>query len=151
MPPKQPLDTLIELTQARTDEAAKRLGVLHNTERDARQKLALLEQYRQDYADRLQAQMREGLSGAHWGNFQHFLGTLDRAIEQQRAALVQAEHQLEHGRGEWQHQRRRLNAFDTLVERQQRLALAVQAKREQRASDEHAARRSADRPSPLPH
>lgn len=148
---KQPLDTLIELAQTRTDEAAKRLGVLQNAERSASQQLELLLAYRQDYATRLQAQMCRGLSAARWGNFQHFLATLDQAIARQRTAVDQASGLLERGRGEWQQQRRRLNAFDTLAERRLRLALATLAKREQRDSDERAARRCADRAAPLPH
>ena len=140
MPQKLPLDTLIELARGKTDDAARRLGALQSAQLDAKQKLTLLIQYRQDYLAQLQAQMQQGVSTSQWFNYQDFLATLDGAISQQRALAQQADVRLQHGRNEWQNQKRRLNSFDTLAERAERQAQQVQAKREQRDSDERAAR-----------
>jgi flagellar FliJ protein len=113
----------------------------------AGQKLELLLQYRQDYYDQLHQLMNKGLPTAQWRNFQAFLGTLDGAIEQQRAIVAQAESRLDHGRSDWQHHKRRLNSFDALAERMRRQELVVGARREQRDSDERAARKFFDRAS----
>jgi len=78
-------------------------------------------------------------AGEQWRNYQ-FLQALDSGIAQQRAVLAQAQARLERGRSQWQQQRRRLNAFETLAERLQRQDDQAQARREQRAGDEHAAR-----------
>jgi len=95
----------------------------------------LLLQYRHDYANQLQSLMANGLPASQWRNFNNFLSTLDGAIEQQRAIVKQAGLRLDRGRGDWQHQARRLSSFDTLADRLRRQELAAQAKREQRDSE----------------
>ncbi|WP_332778032.1 flagellar export protein FliJ [Polaromonas sp.] len=140
MPNKLPLATLIELAQSKTDEATRRLGQLQNAHTSAAGKLEMLLQYRQEYLDQLQVQMRDGVPSAHLRNFQHFIGTLDGAIEQQRALTLQADTRLAHGRSDWQHTQRRLNSFDTLADRVRQQEMLVLNKREQRDSDERTAR-----------
>ncbi len=145
MPNKLPLDTLIELARNRTDDAARRLGHLQNARLSADEKLSLLLQYRADYHAQLQALMQNGVSNSQWFNWRDFLGTLDGAIEQQRAIARQAASRLEHGRGEWQQHKRRQSSFDTLAERLHRQELMATAKREQRDSDERASRQFFER------
>lgn len=140
MATKLPLDTLIELAQSRTDEATRRLGQLQNAQTSAAQQLEMLLQYRQEYLDRLQAQMQDGVPAARLRNFQNFIATLDGAIEQQRALTVQADARLAHGRGDWQHNKRRLSSFDTLADRAHQQQQVALGKREQRDSDEHTSR-----------
>ena len=137
---KLPLAILIELAQSKTDEATRRLGKLQNVHTSAAAKLEMLLQYRQEYMDQLQFQMRDGVAVAQLRNFQHFIGTLDEAIEQQRALTVQADVRLTHGRGDWQHTKRRLNSFDILADRVRQQEMNALNKREQQDSDEHAAR-----------
>ena len=137
---KLPLTTLIELAQSKTDEATRRLGQLQNAHTSATGKLEMLLQYRQDYVDQLQAQMRDGVASAQLRNFQNFIATLDGAIEQQRALTVQADTRLAHGRGDWQYTKRRLSSFDTLADRVRQNEMKVLNKREQRDSDEHTSR-----------
>ena len=137
---KLPLAMLIELAQSKTDAATRRLGQLQNAHTSAAEKLQLLLQYRQEYLDQLQSQMRNGVASAQLRNFQHFIGTLDDAIEQQRALTLQADTRLAHGRGDWQHTKRRLNSFDTLADRVRQQEITALNKREQRDSDERTAR-----------
>ena len=140
MPNKLPLATLIELAQNKTDEATRRLGQLQNAHTSAAGKLEMLLQYRQEYLDQLQHQMQAGLSSSHVRNFQNFIGTLDGAIEQQRALTVQADTRLAHGRGDWQNNKRRLNSFDTLSNRVRQQEVRTLGKKEQRDSDERTSR-----------
>ena len=144
---KLPLGMLIDLAHTQTDDAARRLGALQSAHLNASQKLELLLQYRQDYHDQLDALMRGGLPSSQWRNYRNFLGTLDNAIEQQRAIAAQTETRLDNGRTDWQHQKRRLSSFDTLAERVRMQELMAEAKREQRDSDERAARKFFDRAS----
>lgn len=137
---KLPLATLIELAQSKTDEATRRLGQLQNAHTSAAGKLEMLLQYRQEYLDQLQVQLRDGVASAHLRNFQHFIGTLDGAIEQQRALTLQADTRLTDGRGDWQHTKRRLNSFGTLADRVRQQEVIALNKREQRDSDEYTAR-----------
>jgi flagellar protein FliJ len=136
-----PLDTLIELAQSKTDEATRRLGQLQTAQTSAAGKLDMLLQYRQEYLDQLQVQLRAGVAAAQLRNFQHFIGTLDAAIEQQRAVTLQADSRLATGRSDWQHSKRRLTSFDTLADRVRQQALITQNKREQKENDERTSRR----------
>lgn len=140
MPKKLPLATLIELAQTKTDEATRRLGQLQNAHTSAAGKLEMLLQYRQEYLDQLNAQMRDGVASAYVRNFQNFIGTLDGAIEQQRALTLQADTRLGHGRSDWQDNKRRLTSFDTLADRVRQQELIAFNKKEQRDSDERSAR-----------
>jgi flagellar FliJ protein len=147
MATKLPLDTLTDLARTQTDKAAGRLGALQTARITSAQKLDLLVQYRQDYVDQLHALMQSGMPAAKLRNYQNFLVTLDGAINQQRAIVAQATTRVDHGRIDWQHHKRRLNSFDTLAERVRQQEMLVQAKREQRESDERATRKFFDRAS----
>lgn len=137
---KLPLATLIELAQSKTDEATRRLGQLQNAHTSAAEKLEMLLQYRQEYIDQMNLQMRDGLPSGHLRNFQNFIGTLDKAIEQQRTLTSQADARLSHGRTDWQFSKRRQNSFDTLADRVRQQDLLAMNKRDQRDSDERSAR-----------
>jgi flagellar protein FliJ len=136
-----PLDTLIELAQSKTDDATRLLGQLQRARTSAAGKLDMLLQYRQEYLDQLQVQMHAGVASAQLRNFQNFIGTLDTAIEQQRAVTLQADSRLATGRSDWQHSKRRLTSFDTLADRARQQALITQNKREQKENDERTSRR----------
>ncbi|GAB1579012.1 flagellar export protein FliJ [Bordetella petrii] len=140
MPSGLPLDTLRGLAKDGADDAARALGRLNAQRNHAEQQLSMLHEYRQDYLARLQAAMQSGMSAADCHNYQRFIATLDDAIGQQVTVLRQADDHLAQGRAHWQQQQRRLNSFDALAQREQRALAAREARREQRANDEHASR-----------
>ena len=140
MPEKLPLAMLIGLAQTKTDEATRRLGQLQNAQTSASAKVDMLVQYRQEYVVQFSAQMKGGLAASQVRNFQNFIGTLDSAIEQQRALTLQASTHLGQGRSDWQSSKRRLSSFGTLADRVRQFELGVTNKKEQRESDERSAR-----------
>jgi flagellar FliJ protein len=140
MPSQRPLDTLIGLAKDQTDEAARVLGSLHVARNNAERQLSMLNDYRADYLQRLQTAMMSGMSAADCHNYQRFIATLDDAIEQQRAVLEQAATHLEEGKTRWREERRKLNSFDALAQRQQQVQAREDARREQRLNDEYSAR-----------
>lgn len=135
-----PFSTLIELARNQTDEASRRLGRLQRAQLGAREQLALLERYRGEYLAQLDERMAQGLATDELRNFQQFIDTLDAAIEQQRRHAEQATQHLDHGRLAWQQSARKLGAYDTLADRLRRHALLALGRREQRDTDERAAR-----------
>ena len=139
MPQKLPLDTLIELAQGRTDQAARRLGELQQGEARAQEQLGLLVKYREEYLQRLHSRMQDGLSATSLRDYQQFLQTLEGAIEQQRRLASQAGTRLAQGRTDWQDQRRRLGSFETLADRARLQEQAQAQRREQREGDERSA------------
>lgn len=139
------LQTVLDLMQARTDEATRNLARLIANEKDAKAKLDMLMGYRDEYAGRFRAAAQNGLTQREWQNFQHFLGRLDEAIEQQRRTVAMQERNTVAGQLQWQQQRKKLKAFDTLSERHFASENAKEMKREQKLQDEFAAR-DKDRP-----
>jgi flagellar FliJ protein len=138
---------LIDLARTNADRRrGTALGALQSAHLSAHQKLELLLQYRQDYHDQLDALMRTACrlrsgattatSSARW-----------TAPSSSSAPLPPRPSRLDHGRTDWQHHKRRLSSFDTLAERVRAGARWSSAKREQRDSDERAARKFFDRAS----
>ena len=138
MPKTSALETLIELAQTRTDDAARRLGFLNAQGLDMEAKLALLTQYSDEYRVRFQTSMQQGLTASGWRNYHEFIGKLDAAISQQQEALALMRQRVAAGDAAWQSERRVLNSYDILAQRHKQLQLVRQAKREQRETDERA-------------
>jgi flagellar FliJ protein len=134
------LNTLVDLAQDQTDIAARELGKLQALRTQAEQQLAALTQYREEYRQRMQSLMRDGMTSSRWHDFSQFLDSLDMAIRQQGEALARAEAQLLAGRANWQQQKRKLNSYDTLVTRAEAREQQVADRRDQRNMDEYAAR-----------
>jgi flagellar FliJ protein len=134
------LDTLIELASTATDKAAKKLGFAIRASDDAAQKLALLTQYRDEYAARFQAGMVGGLTASEYRNFRQFIDKLDSAIDGQNEVVRQARKRVEAERSAWQETERKRLSYGTLATRAQQQEQLQQNKREQKETDEHAAR-----------
>jgi flagellar FliJ protein len=136
------LDTLIELAQRATDDAAKRLGAALKAVEESEQKLTMLLGYRDDYATRLDAAQVAGITPAAYRNFVAFIGKLDNAIAGQREVVKHAHHKRAAEQAAWQASERKRLAYRTLDERAAADALRLENKRDQKQMDEHAARRA---------
>lgn len=136
-----PLQSILDLSQLRLDEATRRLGELISGEQAAAERLDLLIQYRDEYHARFLEAAQGGLGRDQWRNYQSFLERLDGAIGQARQLVVQSQQRTAAGQEEWLQKRGRLKAFDTLAERHRTRTEYAEARQEQKALDEHAARR----------
>lgn len=136
------LDTLIELAQRDTDDAAKRLGVALKAVEEAELKLKMLLGYRDDYAVRLDAAQVAGITPMAYQNFVAFMGKLDNAINGQREVIKHAQHKSAQEKAAWQACERKRLSYRTLNERAAAEALRVENKRDQKQMDEHAARQA---------
>lgn len=136
------LDTLIDLAHKETDEAAKQLGHALRAGDEAVEKLDLLLQYRNDYAERGQSNLTNGISTTHFNNFQVFMQKLDHAISGQQKVVDDTQVRIAEARATWQAREQKKMSFITLAKR----AGKEQSRRElwldQKQNDEHAARRS---------
>lgn len=136
------LQTVLELMQTRADDATLRLAKLIAAERDAKSKLQMLTQYRDEYAQRFQQAAQNGLNPRDWSNYREFLNRLDEAIAQQGHAVAVQTSNTANGQKDWQQQRTKLKAFDTLAQRHHNSEMAHEFKSEQKAQDEFASRRN---------
>jgi flagellar FliJ protein len=135
------LNTLIELATTEVDDAAARLGRALRAVEDAKQKLSLLAGYRDDYAQRFQHTMAAGFTPMAYRNFQGFMDKLDQAIDGQQQLVRDAEWRAEQERGAWRESERKRISYDALATRAKTAAGQKTARREQKQTDEQAARK----------
>ena len=141
------LQTVLELMQLRADDATHRLARLIASERDAKSKLEMLQQYRDEYAVRFRQAAQNGLVQREWHNYQEFLSRLDEAIDTQLKTVALQEQHTAAGQTHWQQHRKKLMAFDTLSVRHYASESALELKRDQKTQDEFAARGNNDKES----
>lgn len=136
------LNTLIDLANKAADEAAKVLGVALTAGEEARQKLELLMQYRNDYADRCQNDLSAGMSATQFNNFQVFMHKLDHAITGQQKVVADSQMRIAQARTAWQACEQKKMSFVTLADRASKEDARRELWRDQKQNDEHAARRT---------
>lgn len=136
-----PLQTLLELMQSRTDEATRQLGQLISAEQSQRSRLEMLEQYREEYAQRLRDATTEGITRLILRNYQEFLARIDEAIEQQHLAVQNSELKTKAGQAKWSAQNKQLKAIDTLSIRHDARERYRENKLEQKLLDEFSSRK----------
>ena len=139
---RSPLETLIELAQRSTDDAAKRLGAALRAAEETEQKLQMLIDYRTDYALRFEANQAAGITPMAYRNFQAFLEKLDNAIRGQQEVVQHAQRKSAAEKTAWQNCERKRMSYTTLSNRAAQDALRQEAKRDQKSMDEHAARQA---------
>jgi flagellar biosynthesis chaperone FliJ len=81
------LQPLLEIMQNRTDEATRKLGQLIAAEQSAKSRLQMLEQYRDEYAQKLREATAQGITQLALRNYQEFMARIDEAIMQQSIAV----------------------------------------------------------------
>lgn len=136
-----PLQTLLELMQSRTDEATRKLGQLISAEQSQRSRLQMLEQYRDEYAQRLREATAQGITRLILRNYQDFLARIDEAIDQQRLAVQSSELSTKAGQTQWSDQNKKLKAIDTLSSRHDARERYRENKQEQKLLDEFSSRK----------
>ncbi len=134
------LETLIELAQRDSDDAAKRLGAALKAVEEAEQKYQMLLGYRDDYANRLDQQQMAGITPFAYQNFVAFVGKLDNAINGQAEVVKHAKYKSDQEKKAWQESERKRLSYRTLNERAVAEAQKIADKRDQKMMDDHAAR-----------
>lgn len=137
-----PLDTLIDLATKEAEDAAQNLGKAIRITEEAQQKLTLLLQYRDDYADRAQSGCIAGINAMEYRNIQAFLTKLDSAIAGQQEITRSAQNRVTEKQISWQECERKRMSYGTLVDKAQKKQAQSELRRDQKMMDEHAARRT---------
>ena len=144
MSPIFPLQPLLDLSQMRLDQAARELGELIAGEQEATKRLALLVQYREEYHTRFMAAAANGIGPNEWSNYSRFLARIDDAIVPAAQSVAATRQRTLAGQQDWMGKHGKVRAFNTLADRHRARAAGAEARGEQKASDEHGARRHAD-------
>lgn len=135
-----PLQSVLDLSHMKLDEATRRLGELIADQQQAAKRVDLLIQYRDEYHARFLAAAREGISREQWRNYQAFLDRLDVAIAQARQMATHSRQLTAAGQQDWLQKRGRVQAFDTLAQRHEARVSYAEGRQEQKNLDEHASR-----------
>ncbi len=134
------LQTLLDLSQMRMDEAGRRLAKLLAGEQEAGERVLLLQQYRDEYLARFAAARQNGIGRNAMENYRSFLARLDEAVGQAQEMAAQSRQRTAAGQREWLDQRGQVKAFDKLALRHQLREQVIENRQEQKFQDEHAAR-----------
>lgn len=134
------LDTLSELASKEVDKAAIMLGDMRQGYQQAEQQLDMLVNYQDEYRSALNNNMSQGMANARWHNYQQFILTLEKAIEQQRQQLMQWSHKVEQALNAWREKKKKLQGWQTLLERKATQALLTENRLDQKQMDEFAQR-----------
>ncbi|NVD98330.1 flagellar export protein FliJ [Massilia sp. BJB1822] len=136
------LETLIDLARRETDDAAKRLGAALKAASEAEEKLNMLLGYRDEYGKRFDETQQAGITPMAYRNFQAFMAKLDTAIQGQRDIVQHMQQRGALEKSSWQAAERKRMSYSTLRDRAVAQQQKVDAKRDQKAMDEHASRQA---------
>ena len=134
---------LLEHAQKQSDESAKKLGQFNVKKQEAEQKLQILLQYRQDYQSSFHDQTKEGVDQSEWRNFNAFMSKLDDAISEQKQAVTNSTNSSELGGKEFRSCQRKLDSYNILSQRHQKIVDQQQKKHEQKEQDEYSSNKVA--------
>lgn len=137
---KFPLQSILDLSQMKLEEATRRLGELIADQRLAVERVETLVRYRDEYHARFLAAAREGLGPNQWRNYQAFLERLDAAVTQAQQMAAQSAERAAAGKQEWIEKKSRVKAFDTLAQRHDARMTYAAGRQAQKDLDEHASR-----------
>ncbi|HVC49376.1 MAG TPA: flagellar export protein FliJ [Burkholderiales bacterium] len=141
MPQQQSLNFLIDHAEMMVQNAAKTMQGEKILFEEAKSKLLMLVEYHADYRSRLTSPDSKALSANAWRDFYLFLNKLEEAIELQNSLVSKYQKSYEEAVSEWNHVRQRHKAFLALQKRQHAAVRQKIGKREQKETDEYAARR----------
>ncbi|MEN0581706.1 flagellar export protein FliJ [Phytobacter palmae] len=136
------LTTLKDLAEKEVDDAALRLGEMRRGCQQAEEQLKMLMDYQHEYRNNLNNDMSQGIGAQRWQNYQQFIQTLEKAIEQHRQQLLQWNEKVDTALNCWREKKQRLQAWQTLQERQNAAALQAENRLDQKKMDEFAQRAS---------
>ena len=140
------LATLKDLAEKEVDDAAVLLGEMRRGCQQAEEQLKMLIDYQHEYRNSLNTDMGQGITSNRWINYQQFIQTLEKAIEQHRQQLNQWTQKVDMALNSWRDKKQRLQAWQTLQDRQTSAALLAENRLDQKKMDEFAQRAAMRKP-----
>lgn len=140
------LATLKDLAEKEVDSAARQLGEVRRGCLQAEEQLKMLMDYQLEYQNNLNSSMSQGMASLRWQNYQQFIRTLENAIEQHRQQLSQWHRRVELALNAWREKQQRLQAWQTLQDRQNTAAWLAENRLDQKKMDEFAQRAALRKP-----
>lgn len=140
-----PLQPLLDHSRHRMDAVQKTLHMLKQQEEEARRRLQELEGFRQEYRDRLMHNVAGGMHIHLMRDYHAFLAKIEQAIRQQTEVVRERQARWETAHRQWLAERQKFKAYEVLEERHHKHERQRAERRDQRQTDEHAAKSIQDR------
>ena len=134
------IETLLELANREADEASERLGAALRAATEADDKFNMLVQYRNDYAERCQANLENGLSSSTYSNYRSFMLKLDQAISGQLEVVRSCRKRSDDAHAFLMACEQKKMSYGKLASRAHAEVQRKEARRDQKLNDEHASR-----------
>ena len=131
----QRIQKLVELSQKKEDTVARLLSRQKAKVEQEKQKLDQLQEYASQYESERNLL---GLSPYLVTNYQHFVTRLEQAVQQQKGAISQSEHQANQAQQQWLAARAKTKSMDIVRDKHAKQEQKAEDKQEQRQSDEFA-------------
>lgn len=139
-----PMERLRDQAEEKLDQTTQQLGRARRSCLQAQAQLSQLQQYQLEYQQQLVSRAAgPGIPAVHLVNYQGFIQSLDRATQHYGDHVKACEQAVEQALGDWKNDRRRLNAFATLIRRAEEAANAHERRQQQKMMDEFASQRFA--------
>lgn len=140
----QRLDPAVQHADKKEQEALKRVGEAQNRVTVEKNKLAQLEEYRNEYL--FQQDYRQiSRSAIELQEFNRFLAQLDDTISKQKVVIEQCEKELDNRRTSWQQSQVNCKVMHQVVVNLQKEEALQQIRNEQKSMDEFSLRKRLNR------
>jgi flagellar protein FliJ len=132
------LQFLLEQSRQREEKAMLALGKSRQELEGYYHQISQLEQYRIDYCNQLIERGKRGLTASEYSHLNRFLTQLDETLAKQRSAEGYFKDQVRHCEEHWFEVRKQRRSYEWLMEKKRQERQHIEAKREQKESDEFA-------------
>lgn len=122
------------------DAAERSLRVLKQQEEAARRRLQELEDFRQEYRDRLVQSVAAGMHIHLMRDYHAFMAKIEQAIRHQTEVVNEAHTRWEAAHKHWLAERQKVKAYEVLADRYRKRELKHAQRHDQRLTDEYAAK-----------
>lgn len=138
-----PMDVLRDLAEKKLNDTTVRLGRARQSHENEISRLQQLQTYESEYRRQLQNTIADkGMSVSTLQSWQSFIGALEKVVLQQVNQVNNSQQIVDASLNDWQKDRQRLNAFETLKNRAEAQRLLKENRQEQKMMDEFARRAS---------
>lgn len=138
-----PMKMLRELAEQTLNDTTTQLGKMRQAHASAAAQLDQLTAYEQEYGRQLQTTISaSGMPVINLLSHQFFISSLNRVVKQHSGHVAACQQSVDHALDRWKQDKQRVNAFETLVSRADRVKQLKEARREQKLMDEFAQRAS---------
>lgn len=136
-------ELLLDLASKEVDQAVEALAGAVQTQKEAEDRLSMLEKFYDDYLQAQADSARSGLTAEELKNQRLFMDRLGAAISQQKKVVGTCALQTENRHSEWQGNYLKLKSYGVLTKRLETRNALNAGKQEQRLLDEFATRKFA--------